>query len=82
LDFEEAEEIINCYNKYIMSKSKVIPSFEKLKALMERLDEKLKFFKHGAFIKLNTRSPKDAPHYDTESERSHSNFLIYSQRNH
>eukprot|EP01080_Neovahlkampfia_damariscottae_P003788 gene3788-6949_t len=70
--FEEAEELIVCYNKYIMSKKKTTEGmeFNKLKKLMERIDGKLNLFKFGAFIKLNTRSPKDVPQYEFETEKS------------
>ena len=66
--------MIICYNKFILSKNKTTEGidFNSLKKLMERIDEKLKLFKFGAFIKLNTRSPKDVPHYEFQTKKAKS----------
>ena len=39
----------------------------------------LKDFPNGVFIKLNTRSPKDVPHFEIESIKSQSNCFFINK---
>eukprot|EP01080_Neovahlkampfia_damariscottae_P008476 gene8476-298_t len=60
LSFKNAKNIIKHHNSYINSGYKIIEKFE------EDFEDLL----NGIFIKLNTRSPKDVPQFEVESEKS------------
>jgi len=65
LHYSEAKAVKKTHFKADLSKK----NRKHLKKLEERIEEALKGFPDGAFIKLNTRSPKDVPIYDFENER-------------
>jgi len=50
------------------------PFSERLLALTKRLNEVLKDFPNGAFVKLDTRSPKDVPVYDQDDTATKRNI--------
>lgn len=67
MSFEEGECFIKYYRKN--TSSSIVTNVSILdsdiavrKGLEKRLDDVLKDMKDGAFVKLNTRSPKDVPH--------------------
>lgn len=67
---KEAHALIELYRIKLLKNSTLSEtSQEHLETLTKRLDEVLSKFQHGAFVKLNTRSPKDVPHSDYENPK-------------
>jgi hypothetical protein len=69
LTFKEAEKLIKNHQKYVSSLYRDLGDFGELKNLEEKINNILKTFSDGAFIKLNTRSPKDVPHFEIENSK-------------
>jgi len=66
LTFDEAGAILSrSYNKTEATQDEL----DTLEHLKEKIDEALEQFPNGAFMKLNTRSPKDVPVYATKDEQ-------------
>src|SRR5688572_14012731 len=67
MTFSEGEALIKMYHKSTGSSLFSAVTIEKtdldaIASLEKKMDDVLKNMQHGAFVKLNTRSPKDVPH--------------------
>jgi hypothetical protein len=67
LTFKEAKKLLKNHQTYVSSQYKDIGNLKELENLEVKINNVLKTFSDGAFIKLNTRSPKDVPHFEIES---------------
>jgi len=66
LSFDDASAIVEVHYKSELKSAQLQKSYDEL---IERIDAKLKeSFPGGAFVKLDTRSPKDVPVYDFENK--------------
>lgn len=69
LSFQEGETIVKLHLGQHDLKSLPAEEIKILEDLKNKIDEELQNYPMGAFIKLNTRSPKDTPVYNFEDEQ-------------